>query len=59
MSFVSSLATKCMSLNDEPCMSRLTIIELNYVELKYYRFINSLHKCSRNCNSYLQNMHSK
>ena len=59
MSFVSSLATKCMSLNDEPCMSRLTIIELNYVELKYYRFINSLDKCSRRCNSYLQNMHSK
>ena len=30
-----SLATKCLSLNDEPCMVRPTFIDLNPVELKY------------------------
>ena len=46
--FSSSLAcdrTKCLSLNDEPCMVRPTLIDLNSVELKYYRFVISLGKC--------------
>ena len=29
LSFSSSLATKCVSLNDEPCMFRPTLIDLN------------------------------
>ena len=32
---VSSL-TKCLPLNDEPCMVRATLTDLNPVELKYY-----------------------
>ena len=36
LSFSSSLATKSLSLNDEPCMVILTLIDLNPVELKYY-----------------------
>ena len=32
---VSSL-TKCLLLNDEPCMVRATLTDLNPVELKYY-----------------------
>ena len=45
LSFSSSLATvadqtKCLSLNDEPCM----------VELKYHTFIISLDKCNESCN---------
>ena len=49
LSFSSSLATKCLSSNDEPCMFRPTIADLNFVELKYYRFINS-DKFSGSCN---------
>ena len=34
LSFSSSLATKCLSFNDEPCMVRATFIDLNPAELK-------------------------
>ena len=51
LSFSSSLAAKCLSLNDEPCMVRPTLIDLNLIELKYYPFIVSLDKCRRTCNS--------
>ena len=37
-------------LNDEPCMVRTTLIDLNPVELKYYPFMISLVKCSGSCN---------
>ena len=50
LSFSSSLATKCVSLNDEPCMIRLTLIDLNLVESKYYPFMISLDKCRGSCN---------
>ena len=59
LSFSSSLEhvaevsdqTKCLSLNDEPCMVRPTIIDLNPLELKYYSLMVSLDKCSGSCNS--------
>ena len=35
-----------MSLNDELCMIRPTLIDLNPVELKYYPFMINLDKCS-------------
>ena len=41
LSFSSSLATKCLSLNDEPCMVRPTLIDLNTANLKYYPFVIS------------------
>ena len=52
--FSSSLAcvakvsdqTKCLSLNDEPCVVRPTLIDLNLVKLKYYAFMVSLDKCN-------------
>ena len=44
LSFSSSLAIKCLFLNDEPCIVRPTLIELNPVELKYYPFLISLNK---------------
>ena len=31
--------TKCLSLNDEPCIVRPTLIDQNPVEFKYYPFI--------------------
>ena len=35
LSFSSSLATKCVSLNDQPYMVSSTFIDLNPVELRY------------------------
>ena len=51
LSFSNSLAcdrTKCVSLNDEPCMIRPTFIDLNPAEFKYYSFMIILDKCSIN-----------
>ena len=47
--FSESLAcdrTKCLFLNDKPSMVRLTLLDLNPVELKYYPFMISLDKCT-------------
>ena len=35
-----------MFLNDEPCMIRPTIIDMNPNELRYYLFMISLNKCN-------------
>ena len=48
--FSSSSATKCLFLNDEPCMDIPSLIDLKPVELKYYQFIISLDKSSGSCN---------
>ena len=48
--FSESLATKCLFLNDETCMVRPTLIDMNPVELKYYPFTISLNKCTGSCN---------
>ena len=45
LNFSESLTTKCLFLNDEPCMVRPTLIDLNLVKLKYYSFMISLDKC--------------
>ena len=50
LSFSVSLATKCLFLNDEPCMVRPTLINMNPIELKYYPFMISLNKCTGSCN---------
>ena len=47
-SFSKSIATKCVPLNNERCLIRPTIIDLNPVELNYYLFAISLAKCSQN-----------
>ena len=39
-----------MSLNNEQCKTRLTFIDVNPVELKYYLFMISLDKCNGSCN---------
>ena len=50
LSFSKSLATKFLFLNDEPCMIRPTLTDMNSVELKYYPFMISLNKCNGSCN---------
>ena len=49
-SFSSSLATKCLSLNDQHCMVRPTFTDLNHLKPKYYPFMVSLDKYSKSCN---------
>ena len=46
-----SLATKCVSSSNEPCMVRPILTHLNLVELNYYPFIISLDKCNGSCNA--------
>ena len=49
-SFRSSLATKCLSLNDQHCMVRPTFIDLNPLKPKCYPSMVSLNKYSKCCN---------
>ena len=42
--------TKCPSLNDEPCIIRPTLIDLDPAELKYYPHMNTLDDCNGSCN---------
>ena len=51
LSFSESLGTKRVSLNDEPCMLRSTVIDFNPIELKYYQFMISLGTCNGSCNA--------
>ena len=46
LSFSVSLATKCLSLNNEPCTNRPTLIDLSPVDFDYYPFMISLDKCN-------------
>ena len=50
MSLGGFLATKCVSLSNEPSMNRPTPINLNSVKLNYYPFKVSLNKSSGSCN---------
>ena len=50
LSFSESLSTKCLFLNDEPCMVRPALIDMNPIELKNYPFMISLNKCTGSYN---------
>ena len=53
LTFINSLArgqTKCLFINDELCMVRPTLIDMNPNEVKYYPVMVSLNKCAGNCN---------
>ena len=41
LSFSRSLATKCVTLSNESCLSRTNLINLNPIELDYYSFVIS------------------
>ena len=49
-SFNRSLLTKCLSLNNEPCIARPTLIDLNPIKLNHFPFMISLRKCNGSCN---------
>ena len=43
--------TKCASLNNQPCQSKPTRVNINYNEPLYYPFNVSVKKCGRRCNA--------
>ena len=45
LSFSESLAIKHMSLNNEPCMNRPNLNDLQSVELNYCPLMTNLDKC--------------
>ena len=51
LGFSRSLTTKCMFLNDESCMIKLTLNNLNHIVPNYYPFMIGLDKCDENCNA--------
>ena len=51
LSFGRFLATKCVSLNNEPGMIMPTVMDLNPSELNYYPFMISLDKCNGSFNA--------
>ena len=50
LSFSGFLATKCVLFNNEPCMVRPTLMDLDPVELNYFTYMISLDKYSGSCN---------
>ena len=49
--FGGSLATKCVSQNNQLCSARPTFIDLNPDKLHYYLFMVSLDRFHRSCNT--------
>ena len=56
LNFSIFLATKCLTLNDEPCLFGPTLIAMNPNVLKYYPLMISLNKYTGSCNVLPPNM---
>ena len=46
-----SLAIKCVAMNNQKCLVRSTLTDLNSDEILYYPFINSIDRCDGSCNT--------
>ena len=42
---------KCISLNNQACQARPTLVNINFDETLFYPFSNSVNKCGRSCNT--------
>ena len=51
LSFSGSLAAKCICLNNEPCLSRLTLTDFTNSNLNCYLFMVSLDRCNGSFNT--------
>ena len=57
VSFSGSLASnskrpmKCLSLNNQPCETRLTLVDINPQEVLFYSFTVSINKCGGSCDT--------
>ena len=59
LSFSRSSAAKFMPLNNEPCVTRPTLIDLNPVKFNYYPFMVSLDKFDWNSNNAADDLSAK
>ena len=46
-----ALFIKCVSMNNQPCLVRPTLIDLNPDKHHYYPFIVSMSRCDGSCNT--------
>ena len=46
-----SIGIECVSMNNQPCMVRPMLIDVNPDELHYYPYIISLDRCDGSCNN--------
>ena len=51
LSFGRSLTTKFKSRDNQPCLAKPTLIDLNHDELRYYPFMVSLDRRDGRCNT--------
>ena len=51
LSFSGYLTTERVSLNNESCMTRSTLIDLNSAKFNFFPFMISLDKCNGSCNA--------
>ena len=50
LAFDRSLTTNCMSISNQKCMVKPTLINLNPDDIHYYWFIVSPDRCDGSCN---------
>ena len=46
-----SMSVNCISMNNQSCIVRPTLIDLNPDEIYYYQFIISINRCHGRCNT--------
>ena len=51
LSYDGSLAIKCVSVNNQPCMVRQMLIDFHPDELHYYPFIIGIDSCDGSCSA--------
>ena len=49
--FGGSMAINCVSMNNQPCMVRPTLVDLNPSELYYYPFTIIMDRCDGSCST--------
>ena len=49
LGFGGSLAKKCVSLNNQLCLTRPTLTDVSPKEFPYYPYFVRVDKCSRSC----------
>ena len=50
-SMAAAKVIKCVSINNQPYMIRLTLLDLNFDEFHYYPFVISMNRSDGSCNT--------
>ena len=51
LAFNSKQPIKCLSLSNQPCETRLTLVDINPHEVLFYSFTVSINKCGGSCDT--------